>query len=184
MKKLVGLLVLAAAAGAGNAAEQQDAAFWASSYAGPSASALRCVAPAVPAVSEVSQRIRHVARSIKQWQNCHRGVLAALDPAQAAQHIPADTLARMSPAEQAAAVRHVAAVHAKLADAIELEAVPTIARHEAWFENTLAYVGKQNSSSPGHRALAWNAAYKSSTQRSETVQRYEAQGLPANIPAR
>ena len=184
MKKLVGILVLAAAAGAGNAAEQ-DTPFWTSAYAGPSASALRCVAPTVPAVSEVSQRIRHVARSIKQWQACHSGVMASLDPAQAAQHIPADALARMAPAERDAAVRHVAAVHAQLSHAIQREAVPTIAQHDAWFENTLAYVGKQNSLSAGHRALAWNDGYKRSTQQSERVMcRYQAQGLPANIPLR
>ena len=183
MKKLVGFLVVAAAAGAGNAAEQ-DTAYWTSSYAGPAAGALRCVAPSVPAVSEVSQRMRHVARSIKQWQNCHRGVMASLDPSQAAAHIPADALARMSPAEQEAATRHVAAVHAQLAQAIQLEAMPTIAQHDAWLDNTVAYVVKSKALTPGLRAEAWNGAYKSATQRSETIQRYEAQGLPAQIPLR
>ena len=183
MKNLVGFLVLAAAAGVGTAAEQ-DAAFWTSYYAGPAAGALRCVAPAVPAVSEVSQRMRHVARSIKQWQNCHRGVLASLDPAQAAAHIPQDDLARMSPSEQEAAIRHVAAVHAQLADAIQLEAVPTIAQHDAWLDKTVAYVVNSKAMTPGLRAEAWNGAYKRATQRSETIQRYEAQGLPAHIPVR
>ncbi|WP_288379250.1 hypothetical protein [uncultured Massilia sp.] len=175
MKKLVGFLVLAAAASAGNAAEQ-DAAYWTSSYAGPSAGALRCVAPAVPAVSEVSQRIRHVARSIKQWQNCHRGVLASLDPAQAAQHIPHDSLVRMSPDEREAAIRHVREVHTKLADAIQLEAVPVIAQHDAWFGNTLAYVAKQNGPSAGDLAAYRNAQIARQERAGEMRQRKQAAG--------
>jgi len=104
----------------------------------------------------VSQRMRHVARSIKQWQNCHRGVIASLDPSQAAAHIPADALARMSPVEQETATRHVAAVHAQLAQSIQLESAPIIAQHDAWRDATVAYVSRQNGPSAGDRAAYAN----------------------------
>jgi hypothetical protein len=184
MKKLVGILVLAAAGGA-NAAQEMaapsfDAAgFRAEAYAGPSINALRCVAPEVPEVSQVNLRIRSVSKAIRQWQNCHRGVLAALAPERAAEAIPAQALAAMTPAERKAATRHVAAVHAQLADALQREAQPVIARHDAWRDATLAYVAGQNSVTPGTRALAWAERFAREERKSEALQRQVALGLPA-----
>jgi len=184
MKKLVGILVLVAA-GSANAAEQgaapsieAAAGYWTAAYAGPSINALRCVAPQVPMVSEVNQRIRSVAKAVRQWQNCHRGVLAALAPGRAVEHIPAQALAAMTPAERDAATRHVAAVHAQLADAVQREAAPIIARHDAWRDATLAYVASQNSVMPGTRAVAWAERFVSNERKSESLQRRAALGLP------
>lgn len=172
MKKLVGILVLAAAGGAG-AAEFQTG-----TYAGPTINALRCVAPQVPEISEFNQRIRTVAKAVRQWQNCHRGVLAALAPERAAEHIPAEALAAMTPRERETAIRHVAAVHAQLADAVQREAAPVIARHDAWRDATLAYVAGQNSVTPGTRAVAWTERFISNERKSESLQRQVAAGLP------
>lgn len=183
MKKLVGILVLAAA-GSADAAEQAapspdaSAEYWTGTYAGPTLNALRCVAPRAPVVSEFNQRIRTVAKAVRQWQNCHRGVLAALAPGRAAEHIPAQALAAMTPLEREAAIRHVAAVHAQLADAIGREAAPVIARHDAWRDATLAYVASQNSVTPGTRAVAWTERFVSNERKSESLQRQVAAGLP------
>ena len=181
MKKLVGILVLAAAGGAGaaeQAAPSAPAGYWTETYAGPTLNALHCVAPQVPVVSQINQRIRTVTRAVRQWQNCHRGVLASLAPSRAAEHIPAEALAAMTPLEREAATRHVAAVHAQLADVIQREAAPVIARHDAWRDATLAYVAGQNSVSPGARAVAWTERFVSNERKSESLQRQVAAGLP------
>lgn len=181
MKKLVGILVLVAAGGAGaaeQAAPDASAGYWTGTYAGPTLNALRCVAPQVPVVSEFNQRIRTVAKAVRQWQNCHRGVLAALAPERAAEHIPAEALAAMTPLEREAATRHVAAVHAQLADAIQREAAPVVARHDAWRDATLAYVAGQNSVTPGARAVAWTERFVRNERKSESLQRQTVLGLP------
>lgn len=164
MKKLAGILVLMVA-GSSVAAEQgpasapDTAASWTVHYAGPDHASLRCAAPDVPEVSQFNLRIRNVARAIATWQDCYRHSLAALDPANAEKHIPAAVLTSMTAAERAAALDHVAAVNARLAESIRREAAPVIARHEAWRDATLRYVAEHNGVGAGDAALRRN--YKS-----------------------
>lgn len=175
MKKLAGILVLMAA-GSSVAAEQgpapapETAASWTVHYAGPDHALLRCAAPDVPEVSQFNLHIRNVARSIAAWQDCYRHSLMALEPANAEQHIPAAVLASMTAAERAAALDHVAAVNARLAESIRREAAPVIARHAAWQDATLRYVAAYNGTGAGDAALRRNQKFAAAARADESGQ--------------
>lgn len=139
MKKLASMLVLLAS---GSVAAGQDlpvgapdkaaVAYWTAGYAGAELTDVGCVAPALPAAPLASQQIRGAGKAIQQWEDCHRRLVAALGPAVADKYIPADVLAAMTADERALAVRHVAAVHGQVAAALQAQAAPVIARHDAW----------------------------------------------------
>ena len=141
MKKLAGILVLlasgsVAAEPAGTSTTGRDAraaiAYWTTGYAGAELADVECPAPAVPDAPQDSRELLQVDLAIKRWQDCHRRVIGALQPAQAGKTIPAEVLAAMTPDERALALRHVASVHERVATAVQLQAAPVIARHEAW----------------------------------------------------
>ena len=146
MKKLAGVLMLMAA-GAGSAAEQADPsgakqtaiAYWTAGYAGVELSGAGCPAPNVTDAPQSDMADRDTAGAIRRWQQCHRRLIGALRPEVAERYIPAGVLAAMTPAERKAAKRHVAAVHAKLADSAQADAAPIIARHDAWREAIKRY---------------------------------------------
>lgn len=185
MKKLAGILALMLA-GSSVAAEHDQpvpapeatAAFWTTDYSGPDLAAMRCAAPDVPEVSQSNLRIRNVARAIKTWQDCHRRTMASLEPAQAVQHIPAEALAAMTPAERAAALRHVAAIHGRLGDAIQRDAAVEIARHEAWLDATVRYVVAHNGMRAGDAALRRNEQFARAARADELLQLRIAAGRP------
>lgn len=181
MKKLAGILVLTASSGIAAAQDTasvpETTAFWTAGYAGPAQAALHCNAPEVPEVSQFNLRIRNVARAIGQWQDCYRRTMESLDPANAGRHIPAEALAAMAPAGRDAALRHVAAVHVRLADAIQRDAAPVFARHEAWREATVRYVALQNGIiRAGDAAVRRNEKLGRAMQTDEHLQRRNGAG--------
>lgn len=140
MKKLVGIVVLMAA---GSVAAQQAKdgstgeaalAYWTASYAGPELASVGCAAPQLPSEPMLSRMERVTVKAIQAWQECHRHRMASLAPEAAHKSIPAEVFATMTPAERDAATRHVAAVHAKLGDALQADAARVIAAQQAWRE--------------------------------------------------
>lgn len=139
MKKLLGVLVLMGAVG--NVAAQQDTtgpahaaalAYWTGDYAAAELAGVRCAAPSLPLEARTAAVERDTAKAIQAWEDCHRRLMGALAPEAAHNYIPADLHAAMTPAERAAATRHVAAVHARLAGALQADAAGLIAAHQAW----------------------------------------------------
>lgn len=146
MKKLVGVLVLMAAFG--NVAAQQDTAsaarkaalaYWTSDYAGSELSGVRCAAPSLPPEGHTAAVERNTVEAIRAWKECQRRLMGALAPEAAHKYIPADLHAAMTPAEREAATRHVAAVHARLAGALQTDAAGLIAAQQAWHEANRRY---------------------------------------------
>lgn len=151
MKKLVGILVLTAA-GSSVAAQQQTAgstasptraaavAYWTTEYAGPERVDASCLAPQLPLPPHNSVVEHKVIKAIRTWQECRRGLMGALAPEATGKTIPAGLYASMTPAEREAALRHVAAVHAKLADALQADADRAIAAQQAWQKEARRYL--------------------------------------------
>ncbi|MGI4844239.1 MAG: hypothetical protein ACRYF7_13080 [Janthinobacterium lividum] len=142
MKKLVGIVALTLAGSC--AAAQQDTApatreaavaYWTSGYIGAELVGAGCLLPTLPDVQPglAGQRPATV-KAIATWKDCHRRLMGALAPETAHKAIPAELLASMTSAEREAALRHVAAVHGKLADALQAEAARTIAAQQDWVE--------------------------------------------------
>lgn len=145
MRKLVGILVLTAA---GSVAAHQDTsaprhdaaiAFWTTGYAGSKLGSIGCAAPQLPDGYAPAVTLRKAIKAIETWQDCHRRVIGALAPEAAHKFIPAEVLAAMTPTEREAAIRHVAAVHAKHADTLQADAAKHIAAQQAWRAETKRY---------------------------------------------
>ncbi len=144
MKKLVGIVVLTAA-GSGFAAQQETThttreaaiAYWTSGYIGAERVSTGCVVPKLPNLQPGLVGYRPaIFKAIATWKDCHRRQMGALAPETAHKAIPAKLIAAMTSAESEAALRHVAAVHAKLADALQADAARTIAAQQAWMEES------------------------------------------------
>lgn len=159
MRKLVGILALMAA-GSGiaaqdtaNPAREAAVTYWTSGYAGAERIGAGCVAPRLPDL-HLSGGDRVTVKAIGKWKDCHRSLIGALAPETAHKTIPADLLATMTPSEREAALRHVAAVHAKLAGALQADAIGTIAAQQAWQEesrrNLDAYAERLSASRDRH----------------------------------
>lgn len=148
MKKLVGILALSLASGAGVAAMQDSAAstreaavaFWTTGYAGSKLGSIGCVAPTLPHESALTGSQRRTVKAIEKWQDCHRRLIGALAPESAHKFIPAEVLAKMTPSEREAAIRHVAAVHARHADSVQAEAARISAGQDAWRKAAQRYL--------------------------------------------
>ncbi|WP_027865878.1 hypothetical protein [Massilia alkalitolerans] len=146
MKKLVGILVLAAAGSSAAAQAPADAAreaaltYWTSGYAGAELAGAVCAVPRLPSESASSAMQRNTAKAIRSWRECHRRLMDSLGPEAAYKHIPADLFGAMTPAQRDAATSHVAAVHAQLADAVQAKAARLIASQDAWRVATRRYL--------------------------------------------
>lgn len=146
MKKLVCILVMMAA---GSVAAQQNpadatreaaVAYWTSGYAGTELAGVGCAVPRLPAESALTGAQRDADKAIRTWRECHRRLAGSLAPEAAHKHIPADVFAMMTPAERDAATSHVAAVHAKLASAVQAQASRVIAGQDAWRQAAKLYL--------------------------------------------
>lgn len=151
MKPLVAILAVLMATGASAAVQQNAAqkdvsgptreaavAYWTAGYAGAELAGKGCVAPQLPAEPH-SSTVERTAKAVRAWQECQRRLMGALAPEAAHKAIPAELLATMTPAERDAATHHVAAVHAKFADAAQADAARVIAAQQAWREGARRY---------------------------------------------
>lgn len=177
MKKLAGILVLLASGGVAGGqtvtTTGQDAraaiAYWTTGYAGAELGDVGCPAPAIAGAPQDRQEIWSSEKAIRQWQDCHRRVIAALGPAHVEKYIPADVLASMTLEERTQALRHVVSVHGRIAEAVQAQAVPVIAHHDAW-RSAAARMAEQLSVEASERLAASrdkSAAWMTSGERAE-----------------
>lgn len=147
-KLLVAILVTAAMAGAAAepapAAPKRDVSYYTTNYDGADVS-MKCVQPAVPAVSKTNEAIAAVQSSVAAWFTCYEKFLDNLEASlPATKNIPADIARTMSPAQMTTAETHMNAVYAKLA-ADAKHTANVVASDEAnWKKATAAAVAEMN----------------------------------------
>lgn len=121
--------------------------YWTSKYQGEDmvSGQFDCKRPELPPLSRTKAEIKATNEKIAVWHACYNRFAANLNDAlPPGKRIPAQTIDMMTPAEGAAAVRHLDGVYSGLAQKAKLDATAFQAQEEAWRKSTETYVSTHN----------------------------------------
>ncbi len=129
------------------AERRKDIDYWITQYDGADfrASQYRCPAPRLPSVSKQNEEIDRIWASIKTWQDCHNGLVRALNDANpGTKLIPADIAKLMTKPEMEQAGKHLNEVIGNLSEGAQVKSKLVLADFAVWRDATDAWVKEHN----------------------------------------
>ena len=128
-------------------ARRADIEYWTSKYDGAELKSgkYRCVAPRIPAMSKQNDEIEAVGARVTAWQECFNAFVQNLnDSSPLTKLIPKDIADLLTKDENEKAAKHLAQVHANLAEEARVSSKLLLADFAAWRDATDKYVIEHN----------------------------------------
>jgi TPR repeat protein len=126
---------------------RKDIDYWITQYDGSDfrSGQYRCPAPRLPPVSKQNEEIDRIWANIKTWQDCHNGLVKALNDANpGTKLIPADIAKLMTKPEMEQAGKHLNEVVANLSESAQVKSKLVLADFAVWRDATDAWVKEHN----------------------------------------
>lgn len=128
-------------------ARRADIEYWTSKYDGSELKSgkYRCVVPRIPAMSKQNDEIDAVGAKMAAWQDCFNGFVQHLnDSSPLTKLIPKDIADLLTKDENERATKHLAQVHANLAEEARVSSKMVLADFAVWRDATDKYVTEHN----------------------------------------